>query len=56
VNFTDRTIRNRDIRELIGTDDKPLLLYGFADKKTIIITNDEDSFEKIMDKLVAAPQ
>ncbi len=56
VNFTDRTIRNRDVRELLGTDGKPLLLYGFADKKTLIVTNDGDSFEKIMGKLVAAPQ
>ena len=54
MNFTDRTIRNRDVRELLGEDGKPLLLYGFADKKTFIVTNDEDSFEKIMDKLIVA--
>lgn len=53
--FTDRTINNRDVRELIGSDGKPLLLYGFANKQTLIIVDDEDSFEKTMEKLTANP-
>ncbi|MDP3661490.1 MAG: hypothetical protein Q8R17_01400 [bacterium] len=50
--FTDRTVNNRDVRELLDENGKSLLLYGFADKKTIIITDDVDTFEKTMEKLV----
>lgn len=53
--FTDRTINNRDVRELLDGSGRPLLLYGFANKQTVIITDDEDTFEKTMEKLVAAP-
>lgn len=53
--FTDRTINNRDVRELISSNGKPLLLYGFANKQTLIIADDEDTFEKTMEKLVATP-
>ncbi|TSC83702.1 MAG: hypothetical protein G01um101417_436 [Parcubacteria group bacterium Gr01-1014_17] len=53
--FTDRTIKNRDVRELLDGSGKPLLLYGFADKQTIIIADDEDTFEKTMERLVRTP-
>ncbi len=55
TSFTDRVIQNRDIRELLDENGKPLLLYGFANKQTLIITDDEDTFEKTMERLVRTP-
>lgn len=51
--FVDRTLKNRDVRELLGEDGKPLILWGFADSRTLIITNDEDTFQKVAERLVA---
>lgn len=53
--FVDRTLHNRDVREALGAGGTPLLLWGFADKHTLIITDDEDTFEKTAGRLVATP-
>lgn len=51
--FSDKVIRNRDVREFINTNGELLLLYSFINKETLIITTTEsaliagiDSIEK----------
>ncbi len=52
VQFADKTIKNRDTRILLDSSGKTLLIWGFANKETIIITTDEDTFTQVIGKLV----
>ena len=55
THFADRTLHNRDVRELRDAHEQALLLWGFADKQTLIITTDSDTFEKVVARLVQTP-
>ena len=52
VQFADKTIKNRDTRILLDSSEKTLLIWGFANKETVIITTDEDTFTQVIGKLV----
>ncbi len=49
--FIDKQIKNRDIREFIHESGEPMFLYSFIDKNTLIITENEDAFSKLIDKI-----
>ena len=46
--FVDETYRNKDVRTLRDLNGNVLLLYGFADKDTLIITRNEKIFETLL--------
>ena len=48
--FTDETYKNKDVRVIRDQDGAALLLYGFIDKKTLVITSNEKIFEAILTK------
>lgn len=49
--FTDAIVANHDVRVLRDTDGKSLIIYGYADKRTLILARDEASFEAILARL-----
>lgn len=49
--FIDKQIKNRDIREFIHESGNPMFLYSFIDKNTLIITENEDAFSRLIDKI-----
>lgn len=48
--FVDMVIRNKDARAL-KYQDQILLLYSFADRKSLIITTNENTFREVMSRL-----
>jgi hypothetical protein len=48
--FEDKVLKNKDIRILRDTNQKIILIYGFLDKETLVITTNEDTFLEIMDR------
>jgi hypothetical protein len=52
ANFVDKVVKNRDVRKFVNESGKEYLVWGFADKNTIIIADSEDTFLQIMGKLV----
>jgi hypothetical protein len=51
--FVDTVIGNRDIRVLRDTNGTTVMVYGYANKQTLIIARDETSFSAIIDRLQA---
>ncbi len=49
--FTDLLVENKDTRVLQKDDGTILLIYGFADENTIIITDSIESFKEILRRL-----
>lgn len=49
--FVDTVVGNRDVRALRDASGRTILLYGYADKLTLIISRDEDSFTTIISRL-----
>jgi hypothetical protein len=49
--FKDKTIQNHDTRILRDSSGKIVLLYGFFDNKMLIITDNEESFRTILNRL-----
>ena len=49
--FEDSIVANHDVRILKDTDGKTLMLYGYADKRTLIIARNEVSFEALLARL-----
>lgn len=49
--FEDTIVANHDVRVLKDTDGKTLMLYGYADKRTLIIARNEVSFEALLARL-----
>lgn len=45
--FVDKVIRNKDTRVLMRNN-SPVLIYSFYDRKTLIITTNENTFKEIM--------
>lgn len=56
VRFEDVVVANRDVRILRDTRGRSLLLYGYADKETLIIARNEASFAALLTRLSAASQ
>lgn len=49
--FEDAVVANRDVRILRDTRGRSLILYGYADKRTLLITRDESAFEALLSRL-----
>jgi hypothetical protein len=48
--FTDETYKNKDVRVIRNSSGKIVLLYGFIDRDTLVITANEKIFEAILNK------
>ncbi len=48
--FTDETYKNKDVRVIKDTNGNVVLLYGFIDKNTLVITANEKIFEAILNR------
>ena len=51
LTFEDAVIRNRDARVIKGQGSKPVLVWGFADNRTLIITGSSDTFTELLIRL-----
>ena len=51
--FEDAIVANRDVRVLRDTRGRSLLLYGYADKETLIIARNESAFAALLVRLSA---
>ncbi len=51
VRFEDAVVSNRDVRILRDTSGKSLILYGYADKETLVIARDEAAFTALIGRL-----
>jgi hypothetical protein len=49
--FTDEIIRNKEVRVLRNANGKIILLYGFVDRNTLVITTNEFTFAEIVTRL-----
>lgn len=49
--YSDKVIRNRDVREFRTPDGQLLFLYSFINKETLIITTTESSFMALVDRV-----
>lgn len=49
--FVDTVVENRDVRALRDTAGRTVLLYGYADKETLLIVRDEDAFSAVLARL-----
>ncbi|TSC70565.1 MAG: hypothetical protein CEO12_286 [Parcubacteria group bacterium Gr01-1014_46] len=54
--FTDETIKNKDIRIAKDSSGNPLFLYSFVDRKTLIITKNQNILSALVDKLIINKQ
>ncbi len=48
--FVDKVLKNKDIRVLTDTTGASLILYGFLDKETLVISTNEETFLEILDR------
>ncbi len=51
--FSDAIVANHDVRVLRDTMGRSLILYGYADKLTLLIARDEAAFEALLARLKA---
>ncbi|MFA6601472.1 MAG: hypothetical protein WCT02_01235 [Candidatus Paceibacterota bacterium] len=49
--FKDRIVKNRDVREYIGSNGSTIFLYSFVDEKTLVIAKNESVLMEIIDRL-----
>lgn len=49
--FEDAIVANHDVRILRDTKGRSLILYGYADKRTLLIVRDEAAFEAVLGHL-----
>lgn len=49
--FEDAIIANHDVRILRDTNGRALIVYGYADKRTLLIVRDEAAFEALLARL-----
>jgi hypothetical protein len=54
--FVDETVKNRDLRVLKDSTGKPLVIYSFIDRKTLIIARNEGILSAIVDKIILNKQ
>jgi hypothetical protein len=51
--FADAIVANRDVRILRDTNGKALIVYGYADKRTLILARDEAAFAALLERIKA---
>lgn len=49
--FEDVVVANHDVRVLRDTQGRSLILYGYTDKRTLLIVRDEAAFEALLERL-----
>jgi hypothetical protein len=49
--FVDKIIKNKDVREFVTVDGKPLFLYSFIDNSKLIIAGNETTLTEIVSRL-----
>ena len=49
--FQDLVIQNTDVRAIVGSDGKPVMLYAFPNPRTLIITTNEHTLEEIITRM-----
>lgn len=49
--WSDKVIKNRDVREFKNKNGELLLLYSFINKETLIVTSTESSFIALIDRI-----
>jgi hypothetical protein len=49
--FSDKVIKNRDVREFKNTKGELLFLYSFINKETLLLTTSESSFIALVDRI-----
>ncbi len=54
--FVDETVTNHDARALKDISGRTIVLYGYADKQTLIICRDEAAFSLLLGRLAASNQ
>ncbi|MGB4076490.1 MAG: hypothetical protein WBK28_02180, partial [Minisyncoccia bacterium] len=54
IGFRDEVVGNRDVRVLRDSADRAVLLYGYRDKKTLLIARDEGAFLELLERLEAS--
>ncbi len=54
--FTDLALKNKDLRVLRDNNGKTILLYSFLDKKTLLITKNENIFNAVLGKYLISQQ
>lgn len=54
--FSDAVVANHDVRVLKDTAGNTLMLYGYADKQTLVLARDEAAFAALLTRLAAQPR
>jgi hypothetical protein len=54
--FRDAIVANHDVRVLRDTAGRSLLMYGYADKETLIIARDEAAYTELLNRLSASSE
>jgi len=49
--FVDEVVSSHDVRVLYDVQGKIIMLWGYKDKQTLIITRDKESFEEILSRV-----
>jgi hypothetical protein len=52
--FVDEIVDNQSVRALKDMSGRTILLYGYADRQTLIIARDEAAFQLLLSKLPSA--
>lgn len=52
--FSDAIIQNKDVRELRDANGNIILLYAFVDRKTLLITTNENTFKEILSRYLSS--
>jgi hypothetical protein len=50
--FVDAVVRNKNVRVLRDGGGKTVMLYGYADRQTLLIARDETAFGDLLDRVV----
>jgi len=53
-NFKDIIISNKDVRAILGTDGKIEFAYSFPNKETLVIINNETTFQELLRRIINA--
>jgi hypothetical protein len=52
--FQNKILKNQDVRVLTNSEGNIVLLYGFRDRKTIVITTNENTWNEVHTRLSSA--
>ena len=54
LGFGDEVVGNRDVRVLRDAEGRAVMLYGYRDRRTLVIARDEAAFLEILERLAAS--